>query len=154
MAGCACNLAAELKRCDTTKTAVYLCEYICQVRAARILDFRYYAREKIRQLLSGGRSCSEIVQILKSEGIVTCRQTVWRLEKHINAHDTIIPLPKPGRPTKITDYVLQKVDEAMTQDDETTAKELVTALRTGGISLSEFTALKARRSLGWTTRGT
>ena len=108
-----------------------------------------YARERIRQLLSGGRSYSEIVQILKSEGIVTCRQTVWRLEKHINAHDTIIPLPKPGRPTKITDYVLQKVYEAMTQDDETTAKELVTALRTGGIS---FTALKARRSLGWTTR--
>ena len=41
VAGCACNLAAELKRCDTTKTAVYPCEYICQVRAARVLDFRY-----------------------------------------------------------------------------------------------------------------
>ena len=48
----------------------------------------------------------------------------------------------------------KKIDDAMSQDDETIAKELVAALRTIGISLSEFTALKARRSLGRTSRGT
>lgn len=86
-----------------------------------------YARERIRQLLSGGSSCNDIVRVLEKEGITTCRQTVWRLEKHINTYGTIRPLPKSGRPTKITDKVLRKIDDTMSQDDETTAKELVTA---------------------------
>lgn len=42
----------------------------------------------------------------------------------------------------------------MLQDDETTAKELVAALTADGISLSTFTALKVRKLLGWTSRGT
>lgn len=46
------------------------------------------------------------------------------------------------------------MDDVMSQDDETTAKELVTAHRSDGISLSMFTALKARKLLGWTSRGT
>ena len=49
-----------------------------------------YARERVRQLLSGGYSCSDIVRVLSSEGITTCRQTVWRLERHINFHGTIV----------------------------------------------------------------
>ena len=95
------------------------------------------------------------MRTLSKEGIITCRQTVWRLERHINTYGTIVPLPKCGRPTKINDEVLQRIDDAMTQDDETTAKELVTALiiRANGIHVSEFTALKARRLIGWTSRG-
>ena len=65
-----------------------------------------------------------------------------------------MPLPKSGRPTKITDEVLMKIDDAMSLDDKTTAKELVTALINIGVSISEFTALKARKLLGWTSRGT
>ena len=42
----------------------------------------------------------------------------------------------------------------MSEDDEKTTKEQVAALRTDGINLSEFTALKAHRQLGWTSRGT
>ena len=94
------------------------------------------------------------MNILEKEGIVTCRQTVWRLKRHINTFCSINPLPKSGRPTKITDEVLRKIDNAMSQDDETTAKELVTTLQSDGITLSQFTALKARKLLGWTSRGT
>ena len=39
------------------------------------------------------------------------------------------------------------------QDDETTARELVTALLGAGVSVSLSTALKGRRLLGWTRRG-
>ena len=65
-----------------------------------------------------------------------------------------MPLRKTGRPTKLTSAALQNIDEAMEEDDETTAKELVTALRGAGVSVSTYTALKGRRLLGWTSRGT
>ena len=110
-----------------------------------------YARERIRQLLSGGLSCSQVVDVLKEEDIHTCRQSVWRLKRHINTHGTLMPLSKSGRPTKLTDDVLRKIDNVMAQDDETTAQELVTALQTTGISVSTFTALKGHRLFG---RGT
>ena len=37
-----------------------------------------YSGERIKVLLQGGASISEIVNRLKSKGIITCRQTVWR----------------------------------------------------------------------------
>ena len=52
-----------------------------------------YARERIRQLLSEGSTCVEVVTALRQEGIDTCRQTVWRLERHITVHGTVQPLP-------------------------------------------------------------
>ena len=55
---------------------------------------------------------------------------------------------------KLTDMALQKIDAAMMQDDETTAKQLVTSLQGAGLSVSLSTALKGRRLLGWTSRGT
>ena len=96
----------------------------------------------------------EVVTALRQEGIDTCHQTVWRLERHIRAHSTINPLPKSGRPTKLINVALQKIDTAMMQDDETTAKELVTSLRGAGVSISVSTALKGRHLLGWTSHGT
>ena len=113
-----------------------------------------YARERARQLMSGGSTCVEVVTALRQEGIYTCRQTVWRLQRHLDTYGTIQPLPKPGRPTKLTDVTLQRIDAAMEQDDETTAKELVTLLQGAGLSISLSTALKGRRLLGWTSRGT
>ena len=65
-----------------------------------------------------------------------------------------LPLRKTERPTKLTSAALRNIDEAMEEDDETTAKELVTALRGAGVSVSTYTALKGRRLLGWTSRGT
>ena len=113
-----------------------------------------YARQRIRQLLSEGLTCSEIVATLKQEGIYTCRQTVWRLENHIESYGMIAPLPKSGRLTKLTDGALLRIDTAMMHDDEMTAKELVASLQGAGISMSLSTALKGRRLLGWTSRGT
>ena len=105
-------------------------------------------------MLSEDMSHADIVSALRLEGISTCRQTVWRLDRHIRVNGTIDPLPKSGRPTKLIDVVLQKIDSAMTRDDETTAKELVATLQDAGASISLSTALKGRRLLGWTSRGT
>ena len=40
----------------------------------------------------------------------------------------IKPLPKSGRPTKLTPPVLQSIENSMTMDDETTGKELAITL--------------------------
>ena len=95
-----------------------------------------------------------VMDALKEEGIDTCRQTVWRLERHISTHGKLMPLPKSGRPTKLTDEVLKKIDDAMVQDDETTEEDLVTMIQATGASVSTFTALKGRRLLGWMSHGT
>lgn len=113
-----------------------------------------YARERIRQLTVQRGTDVEIVEALNEEGISTCRQTVWRMRRHIENHGTIRPLSKCGRPTKLGSTVLQTIDAMMERDDETTAKELVVTLRANGISLSTTTVLKGRRLLGWTRRGT
>ena len=41
----------------------------------------------------------------------------------------------------------------MLENDETTGKELVEHLRGAGIMVSESTALRIRKQLGWTSRG-
>ena len=81
-----------------------------------------YARERIRQLTCGTGSTSDIVEALKTEGLLTCRQIVWRIQRHIEIYGTIQPLPKLGRPTKLTTSVLQSIENAMQRDDETTGK--------------------------------
>ena len=88
------------------------------------------------------------------EGIHTCRQTVWRLDRHIKHYDTTNPMHKSGRPTRLTSEALQRIDIAMTEDNETTAKELLASLQKAGITMSLSTALKGRRLLDWTYRGT
>lgn len=112
-----------------------------------------YARERIRRCLLEGKSVSVTVHVLESEGIDTCRQTVWRIRRHIRINGTIDPLPKSGRPTKLTGDVLKIIDDAMEADDETTGKELVIKIQNAGKTASRTTVLKGRRALGWTTRG-
>ena len=113
-----------------------------------------YARERIRQLSSDGTSVAQMVEVLKEEGIATCRQTVWRLQRHIEEYGTVAPLHKSGRLTKLSATALQSIENMMQRDDETTGKELVNTLRGNGVSVSTTTALKGRCLLGWTRRGT
>ena len=113
-----------------------------------------YARERIRQLTRVRATVAEILDALRKEGICTCRQTVWRIQRHIEEYGTIEPLPKSGRPTKLSANALQLIENSMRRDDETTAKELVATLSSNGLSVSTTTALKGRRLMGWTRRGT
>ena len=125
--------------------------YVPMARRPRL---SMYSRERIKVLLQGGASISEIVNCLKSEGIITCRQTVWRFQCHLRTHGFTSPLPKSGRRTKLSGRVLQSIENSMQTDDETTGKELVSSLSRNGVSISKTTALKGRKLLGWTRRGT
>lgn len=53
------------------------------------------------------------LEALKSEGIPTCRQTVWWIQCHIERHRSIL---KSRRPTNLT----TSIENAMQRDDETT----------------------------------
>ena len=115
-----------------------------------------YSRQRIKVLLENGASTSDIVSALRREGVVTCRQTVWRFQCHMQRHQCIAPLPKSGRKTKLTERALQCIENCMRKDDETTGKELVQAVTqmVPSVTISTTTALKGRRLLGWTRRGT
>ena len=99
-----------------------------------------FARQRAWYLLSEGNSISHVVTLL---GIITTRQTVWHLERHVRTHGSIEALPKCGRPPKISNINMDAIDNAMEHDDETTGKELVALLERNGLSVSKRTVYRA-----------
>ena len=59
----------------------------------------------------------------------------------------ILPLPRSGRPTKLTREVLEVIDRTMEIDDETTVKEIQIKLQGMGKVLSKRTILTGRKHL-------
>ena len=104
--------------------------------------------------MAQGASVKETMECLHKEGIFPCRQTVWWFKSHYDTHGSIEPLRSSGWPTKLTDEVLQVIETAMQEDDETTAREISVRLQQLYIShMSLRTILKGRKLLGWTFRG-
>ena len=92
-----------------------------------------YWQESVKMVLSknsgnffhqSGLAPSQILSALMAENIVTTRQTVARFVKRFSATGTIFRKEGSGRPSKITDRVLQLVEQRMREDDETTAVQL------------------------------
>ena len=111
-------------------------------------------RKQIVIRLLQGDSIKSIIVSYEKRGETVSRQTIWRWLKHYRTHDgSTSPLPRGGRPTKLTPEVLQLIDSAMQGDDETTAQELVVKLHDLGFLMSKRTVLAGRKILGWTHRG-
>ena len=109
-----------------------------------------YVHQRICVLLSSGASTKETMQELAKEGIKPSRQMVWRLSVHQRKHGFVRALPWSGRPTKLTDEVLETIENAMQNDDEHTVREHATLIQlTHGISLSFRTILRGRRLHRW-----
>ena len=81
------------------------------------LNARQCAREPVAQ----GTSVKKTVECLHKENIFPCRQPVWRFRGVKISTD---PLKYCEAATKLTDEVLQVIDNAMQKNDETTASEL------------------------------
>lgn len=70
-------------------------------------------RKKIvSQLLEGVKS-GTIVSSYQRRGELISRQTIWRLLKHYRTHDTVSPLPRSVRPTKLTQEVMDVIESTM-----------------------------------------
>ena len=113
-----------------------------------------YARERLRALMSEDSTVKHAMTELGKEGIRPCRQTVWRFWVRYRRNKTTKPLPRNGRPTKLTESVLELIEQKMQSDDETTVKELALLIRSEfGYWISLRTVLKGTKLLGWTSRG-
>ena len=81
-----------------------------------------YARERLRALMSEDSTVKHAMTELGKEGIRPCRQTVWRFWVHYRRNKTTKPLPRNGQPTKLTERVLELIEQKMQSDDETRVK--------------------------------
>ena len=95
-----------------------------------------YEKQRILYYYRNGLRPSQILSALRVEGIISCRQTVSRFILRFLARGTISRKEGSGRPSVITDRVLQLVEQAMKSDDETTATQLHVLLRVRSASVS------------------
>ena len=112
-----------------------------------------YSKQRILYYYRNGLRPSQILSALRVEGIISCRQTVSRFILRFLARGTISRKEGSGRPSVITDRVLQLVEQAMKSDDETTATQLHVLLTSCEIHISFSTILRSRSMLGWTFHG-
>ncbi len=112
-----------------------------------------YEKQRILHYYGTGLLPSQILSAMRVEGIFTCRQTVARFIKRFVARGTISRKEGSGRPSKITDRVLELVEVQMRAEDETTATQLHVLLTSHGVCISLSTILRSRTMLGWTFRG-
>ena len=112
-----------------------------------------YEKQRIVFYHKEGLTPSQILSALKVEDIYTTRQTVARFIKRFLETGSISRKEGSGRPSKITQRVLELVEHRMREDDETTATQLHMLLTSFGVSISLSTILRSRAMLGWTFRG-
>ena len=97
---------------------------------------------------------SEIVEFLVLEDeIRVSKQGVRQFLKRYNATHTIARKPGSGLPPKLSPSVQRIIEEAMRNDDETTATQLQCILASREIYVSLATIVRNRRQLGWIYRG-
>ena len=93
------------------------------------------------------------MRLLRSEGIRASRQGVSKFLLKYKESGTIARQKGSGCTGKVNAVIKARIEEHMAEDDETTAKQLGHSLAKEGHTISKSTILRARRSLGWTYRG-
>ena len=112
-----------------------------------------YAKKRIVLFEAEGYRPPKIAKMLESEGIFVSRRGVDKFLLRVKATGSITRQAGSGRPTKLTREVKKVVEEAMRNDDETTAVQLHAILVDKQHTLSLGSILRCRKSLGWTFRG-
>ena len=70
-------------------------------------------RKQIISRLLKGDDIKNIVISYEHCGEMICRQTVWHLMRHYCTHGSFSPLPRSGRPTRLTTEVMDVIDLTM-----------------------------------------
>ena len=132
---------------------VYIIILCTSHHAGKKIVLTTYEKQRILFYWCKRLSPSQILSAMQMEGICCCRQTIARFLKRYNLTGTICRKEGSGRPSVVTDRVLELVERAMRADDETTATQLHTLLTSCEIRISLATILRSRHTLGWTFRG-
>ena len=103
-------------------------------------------------LLKGkGFSAAKIKKRLEEDGIFVSRRALFKLFAKYARTGTVADLPRAARPRKLSTEQYRFLDEAMTENDELTARKLRAMLeaRWPETVVSLPTIKRARKDLGW-----
>lgn len=113
-----------------------------------------YSKQRILSLYWRGYKVSAIVECLVLEdGIMATKQGIRQFLKRYSHYKTIARKPGSGNPPKLSPAIQQIIENAMVQDDETTATQLQALLATHNVYVSLATIVRNRVILGWNYRG-
>ena len=147
-----CPINRPAHHAPATARALRVCTLVpFIVKGSMVLST--YEKQKIVSYHHNKLLPSQILSALKVEGIFTTRQAIARFIARYEHSGSISHKEGSGRPSKITDRVLQLVETRMREEDEATATQLHTLLTSCGVSISLSTILRSRSMLGWTFRG-
>lgn len=112
------------------------------------------AKRIMIRLHNKGMNGVQIEKELRVEhNISVTSQAVNRFLRYYKIKKCIARKQGSGRPSKITETVLQLIEDAMNNDDETTATQLQSILRCNGNNISLASIRRCRAVLGWTYHG-
>lgn len=108
-------------------------------------------RSRVVLLKSKGFSVKRIEERLKEDGICVSRRSLFKLFAKHRRTGTVADLPRPARPKKLSTEQYEFIDEAMTENDELTARQMRQMLeaRWPNTIVSLNTVKRARKHLGW-----
>ena len=113
-----------------------------------------YTKQRILSLRWRGFRISDIAGYLALEdGIQTTKQGIRQFLKRYELSKSIERKPGSGLPPKLTPSLQKVIEDAMRNDDETTATKLQAMFASKGIYVSLATIVRNRVELGWTYRG-
>ena len=116
--------------------------------------FSDYAKQRILTMHWKGFKISAIVEYLVLEdGIRVSKQGCRQFLKRYHHYKTIARKPGSGVPPRLSPAVRQLIEDAMREDDETTATQLQAMLAGHQVYVSLATIVRNRQDLGWVYRG-
>lgn len=109
-------------------------------------------RRRVVYLRQNGHSIAEIQKRLKEENISISAQALFNLVRKYNETGKLIDLPRRNHPRKLNDEMMDFLDEALTANDELTARQarclLIERWPTLQVSLPTIKRIRRTR-LGW-----
>ena len=113
-----------------------------------------YTKLRILSMHWKGYKVSKIVDYLVLEDeIIVSKQSIRLFLKRFKERGAIAKKAGSGLTLKISPTILQMIESAMREDDETTATQLQARLAADGIYVSLTTILCNRHQLGWIYQG-
>lgn len=113
-----------------------------------------YTKLRILSLHLQGYKISGIADalVLEDETVIS-KQSIRLFLKRFRERGTIARKPGSGLTLKLSPAILQIIEQAMQEDDETTATQLQAKLASYNVHVSLSTILRNRRQMGWVYRG-
>lgn len=108
-------------------------------------------RRRILVLKGLGYSVSDITKRLNEENISISRQAIFNLIRKYRETGSLLDLPRRARDKKLTDPMLQVLNEALTENDELTARQARSLLteKWPELHVSIPTIKRVRKQIGW-----